>query len=120
MGWDFDSRQPIYVQLVRQLTQRILTGVYEPGSRLPSVRDLAQEAQVNPNTMQRAMAELEQAGLLHTERTSGRFVTDDEALLSDQRQQLAATHIAAFFRQMRALGYEPEEALALAKRQGGE
>ena len=119
MSWVFDSGQPIYLQLVQQLKLRILTGVYPPGSRFPTVRELAVEAQVNPNTMQRAMAELEALGLLRTERTSGRFVTADEALLAEGKQKLAAAHIGEFFRRMRELGYSAEEALALAAKQGG-
>ena len=75
MSEQFDSSRPIYAQLVERLKARILAGTYQPGGHLDSVRDLAAAAGVNPNTMQRALAQLEAEGLVRTERTSGRFVT---------------------------------------------
>ena len=78
MAWDLKSDRPIYSQLIEQIQLKIVSGVYPAGSKLPSVRDMASDASVNPNTMQRALAELENEGLLYSQRTNGRFVTEDE------------------------------------------
>ena len=78
MEWIFEQGRPIYTQIVEQIRINIANGTYEPGQQLPSVRDLAMEAAVNPNTMQRAFSELERDGLIYTVRTSGRFVTEEE------------------------------------------
>ena len=76
MKWDFSSDAPIYAQLILQIKVGIVSGAFPPGERLPSVRDLATEAGVNPNTMQRALTELERDGLVYSQRTAGRFVTE--------------------------------------------
>ena len=89
MGWNFQADRPIYAQLMEEIKRRIISGVYKPGEKMPSVRDLAAEASVNPNTMQRAFAQLEQEGLLYTQRTSGRFVTEDEERIMDMKNELA-------------------------------
>ena len=88
MEWIFDSNTPIYTQLVEQLTLRIVTSVYAPGQRIPPVRELAVEAGVNPNTMQRALGELERLGLVYSQRTSGRFVTEDITMIETAKQEL--------------------------------
>ena len=75
MTWKLDSDRPIYAQLLELIQMRIISGHYPAGSRLPSVRELAAEAGVNPNTMQKAFSELERNGLIWTQRTAGRFVT---------------------------------------------
>ena len=85
MGERFDMSRPIYAQIVERLKAKILAGVYPPGGHLDSVRDMAAAAGVNPNTMQRALAQLEAEGLVYTERTTGRFVTEDTALLEQLR-----------------------------------
>lgn len=113
MPWKLNSDRPIYAQLVEQVELRILSGAYPPGSRLPSVRDMAQEAAVNPNTMQRALAQLEEAGLLVTQRTSGRQVTEDTGMIAQARERLAKEQIEQFLENMRKLGYEPKETLGL-------
>ena len=82
MDWRFTDDRPIWLQLTEQLTRRIITGVYPPGSRLPPVRELAAQAGVNPNTMQRALAQLEQDGLAFADRTAGRLVTEDTSVLT--------------------------------------
>ena len=82
---------PIYAQLIRQIRAGIVSGAFSPGERLPSVRDLAMEAGVNPNTMQRALTELERDGLVYSQRTSGRYVTEDRAAIAEARHGLAAT-----------------------------
>lgn len=116
MSWDFQTDRPIYSQIVDQISQKIICGEYMPGYRLPSVRDMADQAGVNPNTMQRALSELEKTGLVRVERTAGRFVTDDEELLQQTKNQLANKQIEAFFCRMRRLGIGPEQALTLAQR----
>ena len=113
MEWKFDSKQPIYTQLVDQMTVRIVTGVYAPGSKLGSVRDLAQEAGVNPNTMQRALAAIEDSGLVHSQRTAGRFITEDMNLIQMARRRLANEKIGIFEVQMKQLGFSKEEILNL-------
>ena len=75
MPWELDNDRPIYLQLMERIQQDIVSGIYKPGDRLPSVRDLAVEAAVNPNTMQKALSELERSGLVYSQRTSGRFIT---------------------------------------------
>ena len=104
MDWSFDGGRPIYTQLVEQIERAVVTGAYAPGTRLPGVRELASEAGVNPNTMQRALAELETRGLLHTQRTSGRYVTENLCLITDLRQQLACGISSEYVRAMRRLG----------------
>jgi len=116
MSWDFAADRPIYAQLIEQISLRIISGAYPPGSRLPSVRDLAHQATVNPNTMQRALAELENRGLVNTERTAGRYVTEDTSLIKEEQNMLAQQLISEFFRRMRQLGVSPKQALALAAR----
>ena len=81
MPWDLDNDRPIYLQLMERIQQDIIAGVYKPGDKIPSVRDLALDAAVNPNTMQKALAELERNGLVYSQRTSGRFITEDEETL---------------------------------------
>ncbi len=113
MPWELQSDRPLYTQLVEQVELRILSGVYPPGSRLPSVRDMAQEAAVNPNTMQRALAQPEESGLLVSQRTTGRSVTEDEQMITEARERLAKEQIEQFLENMRKLGYEPEKTLGL-------
>ena len=115
MDWKLDDGRPIWPQLSQQLARRIIAGVYPPGSRLPSVRELAAEAGVNPNTMQRALAQLEQDGLAKADRTAGRLVTRDATALEAVRIQEARAVIQQYFEAMAALGYTREQALALLK-----
>ena len=112
MAWDFTDNAPIYMQIVNGLQREIASGAYAPGTRLPSVRDLALEAGVNPNTMQRALAELERRGLVNAQRTAGRFVTEDTAALSEMRRSLSETIVAEFYRKMRGLGLSDSEILS--------
>lgn len=116
MTWILDSSRPIYLQLQEELELRIVTGIYPPGSQLPGVRALAQEAAVNPNTMQKALQELERAGLVFAQRTSGRFVTEDTQLMDGMRQHLALEQAKTFLDRMKKLGISKEEALALVSR----
>lgn len=113
MPWTLDSNRPIYLQLQEELEFRIVTGWYAPGSQLPGVRVLAQEAAVNPNTMQKAMQELERAGLVYAQRTSGRFVTENQQMIQTLRLRLAQKQAAAFLEGMRKLGISKEDALTM-------
>ncbi len=111
MPWDLDNDRPIYLQLMERIQHDIISGVYRPGDKLPSVRDLALDAAVNPNTMQKALSELERSGLVYSQRTSGRFITDDESLLLRMKKDLAEDHIRQFLDQMNNLGFNSEETL---------
>ena len=113
MPWDLDDDRPIYLQLMERIQHDIISGVYKPGDKIPSVRDLALDAAVNPNTMQKALSELERSGLLYSQRTSGRFITEDKRLLKKMKQELAADHIQQFFTQMRQLGFSDSETLEM-------
>ena len=109
MIWKLTEDRPIWIQLVDQLTLRIVSGVYPSGEAVPSVRALAGEAGVNPNTMQRALAELESRGLVETRRTAGRTVTEDSSLIRSVRQNLAYARMDEFLASMRGLGYTDEQ-----------
>lgn len=111
----FDSNSPIYLQLVKLFTIRIAGGKWNPGDRVMSVRDLAVEFKVNPNTVQRALAELERDGLVYSERTSGRFITDEKEKILEAKSKLVDQEIEDFVRQMRQLGYSREQWLALVE-----
>ena len=110
MEWKLTGDRPIWLQLKEQITQRIITGYYPMGSKLPTVRDLAAEAGVNPNTMQRALAELENDGLAVTNRTAGRLVTTDTSVVEKVRDALASKRIMDFYDGMAQLGYSRSEA----------
>ena len=113
MPWNLDPQRPIYAQIIERVQLDIVTGHYAPGSRLPSVRELAAQAAVNPNTMQRALSELEGSGLIYAQRTSGRFVTEDTARIRQAKEKLASMQVREFIRKMRQLGLEDDEILQL-------
>lgn len=106
MEWNFKDGVPIYTQIIDEMTMRIASGAYEPGDKLPSVRDLAVDAGVNPNTMQRALAELERKGLVYSERTSGRFVTKEETVLSELHEELAKRYFEELTEKLRKIGMD--------------
>lgn len=107
LSWQFEPDRAIYTQIVEHITTDILRGVYPKGERLPSVRELAVEASVNPNTMQKALSELENLGLAVSQRNSGRFVTTDEVVLIHAKNGLAQSYAAEYIRRMESLGYDP-------------
>ena len=113
MEWNFRSDQPIYAQLISGIKLGIVSGVLSPGERLSSVRDLATEAGVNPNTMQRALQELEREGMVFSQRTAGRFVTEDVNLIEKAKRNFADEHIRVFLEGMGRLGYSRGEILSL-------
>lgn len=113
MSWEIKEDGPIYLQLMEQIKLRIITGVYAPGEKLPSVRDLASEAAVNPNTMQKALSELEQDALISTKRTSGKFITEDKDLINKIKVDLAKKYVETFFKNMSQLGFVEKETIDL-------
>ena len=116
MEWNFKNGIPIYAQIVDEMTMRIASGQYPPGGKLPSVRDLALEAGVNPNTMQRALAELERRELVHSERTSGRFVTEEEEILNTLHEVLAKRYFEEFADKLHKIGMSGEDIAEAVKR----
>ena len=115
MKWQFSNDAPIYSQLIAQIKVGIVSGAFPPGERLPSVRDLATEAGVNPNTMQRAMAEMEREGLVYTERTSGRFLTKEEGVLVEKRKSFAKEETEKYLAYMKKIGFTTEEVASYVK-----
>ncbi len=113
MAWELDSDRPIYTQLVERIQVQIISGYYPPGGKLPSVRELAAVAAVNPNTMQKAFAELERNGLIITQRTNGRTVTEDTELLRGIRTEMAREKVEVFIQTLKELGFSQQEILTL-------
>lgn len=118
MDWNFKNGIPIYTQIVDELTMRIASGAYAPGEKLPSVRDLAMDAGVNPNTMQRALADIERKGLVYSERTSGRFVTQDEDVLKELHKELADKYLGEFMEKLQKIGMDEKEIYEFIKEAG--
>ncbi|MCI9662512.1 MAG: GntR family transcriptional regulator [Lachnospiraceae bacterium] len=119
MAWNLDSDRPIYSQILERIQMQIAAGIYEPGEKIPSVRELAADAGVNPNTMQKALAELEHRNLVVTLRTSGRVVTEDLNMIRETKNQLAKEQIDDFLKRMKALGFEREDILIMLKKETG-
>ncbi len=115
MEFDFSNDRPIYIQLVEQLELYIISGQFSPGDKLPSVRELAALAKVNPNTMQKALQELEDRRLIITERTNGKFVTDDERFLAKSQHRFANQKVKKFLQEMYELGFSRDEIIKLIK-----
>ena len=109
MEWKIDNNKPVYIQLVEQLKVKIISGEIELDSKLDSVRSLAADAMVNPNTMQKALAELEREGFVYSKRTSGRFVTDNEELIKSMKEELAGEEIKNLKKNLERLGFSEEE-----------
>lgn len=117
MPWNFDNSIPIYLQIIQEMKRRIIRKELIPGERLASVRDLAKEAGVNPNTMQKALSELEVEGLLETERTTGRFVTSDQKLIASLREAYLKERLQPFLAELQSLGLSEEELMTLIRSQ---
>lgn len=115
MAWELKSDRPIYSQLMEYIKISIVSGKYKPGAKIPSVRELASEASVNPNTMQKALTELERLGLLFSVRTSGRFITEDSKMIEEMKCNLAKEEIQAFLKKMEEIGFTKEEAIETIK-----
>lgn len=119
MAWNLNSDRPIYAQILEVIQIRIIAGVYKPGEKIPSVRELAAEAGVNPNTMQKALTELERSGLVMAVRTSGRMVTEDMEMIRQTREQLAREQVQEFIDRMEKLGFSREEVRRLLEQEEG-
>lgn len=113
MSFKLNSDKPVYLQIMEQIERDILSGKYKPGDKFPSVRELAAHAMVNPNTMQKALTELERNGLVYSQRTSGRFITDNKELLETMKRDIAKKEIQDFIAHMRTLGFTNQEIQAL-------
>jgi len=120
MTWSFTPDRPIYLQLQEQIKLSIVSGRHPPGGKLPAVRDLAEEAAVNPNTVQRALMELEREGLVHAHRTSGRFVTEDSTVIAGAKNEMAMELVEAFLEKMAAIGYNAAETAAYINMKAGD
>lgn len=120
MSWNLDSSRPIYAQIIEKVSLDIVSGKYQPGDKLPSVRDLAAQAGVNPNTMQKALSELERENLVHSARASGRFITEDKAMIEKMREELASTQIKEFLNKMSQMGFDYEKTITLLEKLGKE
>ena len=120
MDYIFDNERPIYVQLVEKIRLEIISGKLKSGERLPSVRELALTARVNPNTMQKALVELEQLGLVYTERTNGKYVTTDKSLIDKYKEEYANSISNTYFTSMQTLGFTKKETIKYLKNLEGE
>jgi len=113
MPWELDNDRPIYLQLMERIQIDIMSGKYKAGGKVPSVRELALEASVNPNTMQKALSELERSGLVYSQRTIGRFITEDRDMLKKMKHDMAGEQIKIFIEKMKQLGFEDDELCTL-------
>lgn len=125
MKYTFHSQEPIYVQLAEIIKRKIVRGELEPGMKLPSVRDMAINAGVNPNTVQRTYRELEGTKIVESKRGQGTFVTEDEEILQEIREEMKTKEVSRFVRSMREMGYSEMEMKAgleayLAKKGGAD
>ena len=110
---NYRDGRPIYEQVKDDLRRLVVTGAMQPGEKLPSVRELAAEAGINPNTVQRAFSELEREGLIYTQRATGKYVTENEADIKSAREDLARTQVADFLRAMQSLGFSVGDVIVL-------
>lgn len=113
MAWELNGDRPIYLQLIDKIERGVAAGRYKAGERLPGVRELAGEASVNPNTMQKALGELERMGLVYTQRTAGRFITEDGSVIENLKSELAKRRIEEFFSGMEQIGFTRQETIKL-------
>ena len=120
MKYDFDNERPIYIQLVEMIRIDIVSDKFKKGERLPSVRELALTMKVNPNTMQKALVELEEEKLIYTERTNGKFVTEDEKLIEKTKKKLAEEKINNYLNSMKDIGIDYDSAIKYLQEYGGQ
>jgi len=113
MSWSIDNNKPVYIQLVEQLKSKIISGEFKAGEKIDSVRSLAEDAQVNPNTMQKALVELEREGLVYSKRTSGRFVTDNKERIKSMMEEVANEEIRNLKINLERLGFSKDEIINL-------
>ena len=120
MNYEFDNNIPIYIQLVENIKMKIISGKLNPGDRLPSVRDFALITKVNPNTMQKALSELEELKLIYTERTNGKYITNDKDLINSYREDYANELSKKYFISMELLGFSKKETIKYIKKLEGD
>ena len=120
MKFDFDNNIPIYIQLVEFLKVYIISSKIESGEKLPSVRDLALQTKVNPNTMQKALSELEDLKLIYTERTNGKYVTSDKKLIEKYRMEYAKNLSEKYLSDMESIGFDEKETFDYLKKLKGD
>ena len=120
MEYVFDNERPIYIQLVEMIRIDIVSGKFKKGQKLPSVRELALMMKVNPNTMQKALVELEDEKLIYTERTNGKYVTEDENLIEKIKKQLAQEKVNNYLNSMKNIGISYELAVKYLQEFGGQ
>ena len=113
MNWEFHNDRPIYSQIVEHMKLFIVSGEFAPGAKVAPVRELAAEAEVNPNTMQKALSELERLGLMYANRTSGRYITEDKTMILKIKKELAEESIQAFLQNMEKIGYDKKHTISL-------
>ncbi|MDR1017204.1 MAG: GntR family transcriptional regulator [Lachnospiraceae bacterium] len=113
MAWNINNYSPVYMQLMQIISWDIIKGKFKAGDKLPSVRDLAVEASVNPNTMQKALSELERTGIVYSKRTSGRFITEDGEVIKKLKVDLARKEIEDFLDKMNNMGFSGSDTLEL-------
>ena len=119
MKYNFDNERPIYIQLVEFLKKDIISGKFSPNEKIPSVREFAMQLQINPNTIQRSLQELENQGLIYTERTNGKFVTNDIIKIKHLKENNAASKIDTFLNNMKELGVSTSEIIDYITKKGG-
>lgn len=119
MSWSFDKHTPVYIQIADKICTQIITGEYAPEEQIPSVRQLAVVAAVNPNTVQRALAELENEGIIYSKGTLGRFVTSDKSLIEQARRRAAKQLVSDFINQAKRLNISKEELNKMVEEENG-
>ncbi|HHT98267.1 MAG TPA: GntR family transcriptional regulator [Clostridiales bacterium] len=109
MLWEINSNQPIYLQIMERIQSLIISGYYKPGDRLPSIRDFAATASINPNTMQKALNELEKIDLIYTNKTNGKFITEDTNVIQNLKNQISIQYIRDFIEKMMDIGLNEKD-----------
>lgn len=115
MAWSFSSDRPVYLQIAQRIRRSVLSGEYPPGGQIPSVRQLALEAAVNPNTVQHAFSDLEHEGIIISRGTQGRFVTEDRQVIEQMRQEIAMECVRGFLQDLKHLAIDDEQAISMIK-----
>ena len=113
MKWEIDERLPIHKQLVDEIIKRVVNKYYAAGERIPPVRELSVEAKVNPNTMQKALQELEEKKIIYTQRTTGKFITNDVKIITNLKNDISNKVIINFLKDMKNLGFDKNQALEM-------
>lgn len=115
MAWKFTGDRAVYLQIAERIEKAVLSGIYPPGGQIPSVRQLALEAAVNPNTVQHAFTELENQGIILSRGTQGRFVTENVETIEACRMEMAQQYVQSFLKDIEQLGISKEQAITMIK-----